>query len=470
MNAPLRIALAYFSIVPLQRWLNRIFGTLLVIALITGAFQGRAGRGGAYVLALLSAVLMALAPAVAGGAALRTTSSPVVLHLLPHGRIRMVLGATLAITLLALLLTLPVLMVQLTGGSIPGAVAGFSAPTVGHFLFLWGFIALLWVVMFIVSRNQSLFLLSFILLIAIIRTIAEVVAQLPVTADQVAMGQFALGAAVWIAFALWYLGVGSVVRPDWMSGWASGQSATPWTDMGTRRWFGRADRNVAPVSRSRAMHQYLVGIDSSWTPLWVGGLYAVVLLATFPFLPNIHRERLPVFYLMHLTLFSALALAPIIVRRTRLLWLRAGLDRASLFATAERHVLGVQLAVFCIPLVLFVGHSVMRQPDRTTAVLLYAGTQCVAALGFQYAGLTVTRRWKAGAIILFVVLGLLYVVASGLLTVTVQQGAPDWAHVVALCVFGTLAVALRAHARRAWRTLDWRVAGSPLPQFGRSRA
>jgi hypothetical protein len=108
VKAALQIVRICFGLVPLQRWLNGI-GVALIAMSVGIAIIGP-GREfmGLIIAGVLGMFLIALAPGFCGGAMLRHGLSRTLLHLRPHGRARMLLGATLAITLMAAVAALPV--------------------------------------------------------------------------------------------------------------------------------------------------------------------------------------------------------------------------------------------------------------------------------------------------------------------------------------------------------------------------
>src|SRR5690606_23640467 len=71
MKAALRMALAYFSIVPLQRWLNLAALLLFVAAVITGSRAGSlAARSMAMGMTIFATLLAVMVPALMGGVAM----------------------------------------------------------------------------------------------------------------------------------------------------------------------------------------------------------------------------------------------------------------------------------------------------------------------------------------------------------------------------------------------------------------
>jgi hypothetical protein len=221
------------------------------------------------------------------------------------------------------------------------------------------------------------------------------------------------------------------------------------------------------VSRPVALCQYLTGAESTRAHLLAGTAYGFLLALAFQFVIEPTRERTPADYLMFVTIGSA-SLSYVLVRRARLLWMRAGLDRAGLFAVTERHALRAVLAMFCVPALILVPMALVQRPDLTVSILLYLAAQLTAATCAQYAGLTVTRGWNVTSFAMCIGLSLLFLV----MTITLQphRGAFVWTYLATIVVFGGLTLVLRRSALRAWRSLDWRVAGAMPPTVGGQRA
>lgn len=445
MKAPLRIALTLFSFPALQSWVILIGSVVVGIGIAVRQFE----------LSAVAATFIALHPAMFGGLVLRTMSSPLVLHLRPHGRGNILLGATGTITLVALLETLPVLVFELAGWRTPNRYSVFDLPALGTLQFFWGTTALLWVWAFLASRNNLLFGFTWIPM----GTVILLVGRLQLRADQLADAVFVIGVVAWACFAGWYSKTPAVVRPDWLADWNRGQSPIDLGQLLARLRSGHSGANETAVSRPVALCQYLTGTGSAWTQLLTGAVFTVVCAAAHQ-LARPMDGSVPVYYLLFIpTLFSA-GLSLVLVRRARLVWLRAGLDRNGLFATVERHTLRATLAMFSVPVVILVAMSLVQRPELAAQILLFAVTQIVANALFLHAGLTVTRGWNVENVLMFVGLGLLFLVMSIILQP--HRGAYVWTYLATIAVFGGLALVLRHAAARAWRTLDWRVAG-PLP-------
>ena len=444
MPAGLHIALSYFSFVPLQRWLNWVFGGLLCFGLLRQlASEIAYDRTGWMVFSSVCALIVAAAPVFAGGGAMRIASTPSTMHLRPHGRRLMLVGAGLAITLVAALMTLPLMVFQL--GDAPLLIRGaeITLPALPVFLILWGSTMVAWTVVFAMSRHQTLGTLSFVLLIAMGYVVAQLVSHLSITVNQLAVGINAIGIIAWTAFGHWYTKTDSIQQvSNAFAQWGMRPAATS-------------------VSRPTALFQYFIGSGTYRNMVMLGGFVALMILVLPVFFSALVAPRSP-YQSTGLGIIMgimALAWTPQIVRRSRLLWLRAGMDRATLFAAAEHHARLSALSTLSIPLVLFLSLSLVQRPDLAVSILLFTGLQLVFAICLLYSGFTATRARNVGSAVASIGLILIFVVVSRSMEPDKELSA--WAYLIALAIFGTLAAGLRWTAKREWLALDWRVARPP---------
>ncbi len=457
MKAPLRIALTLFSYEAWQSWVILVCGVVIGIGFLVREYD----------VSAVFAIFMVMGPAFGGGLVLRSASSPTVLHLRPHGRCRILLGATGTITLVALVWTMPVLVFQLTGLRIPDGSSVFDLPALDSLQWSWGATALLWVGSFAASRFQLLHAVSGILFFVPVILFGQV----HIPPNQLAGALFVAGAAAWSGLAFWYLRTPSVTRPIWIVDRARAQ---PPLDPG--QWLARlrstrSSAGEAAVSRPVALCQYLTGSDSTWMHVLGGAALALLIAVVIRFAPvdDVMEADGGLKYVVFFSLIGATSVYPnLLVRRARLLWLRAGLDRGGLFAAAERHALRVQLATFMAPSAVLVAMATARAPDLAAAIFLFAATLLIAATCFLYASLGATRGWNARSFGLFIVLGVPLFAMTGILQP--HRGAPIWPYLATMAVSGGLVLVLRNSALRAWQRLDWRVAGPPLARVGQQRS
>src|SRR5690606_6324041 len=135
-------------------------------------------------------------------------------HLRPNGRIQLLLGATLALTLLAALVALPSLSMQwfLAHNGLP-ATRRLTDP-LDAFMVSWSVLAVDWICIFALSRSMlAMALLGFLPILVI--SLGKVLVPIIPGAIWVLLP----GIACWMLFAAWYLRTKSVTRPEFpMSG------------------------------------------------------------------------------------------------------------------------------------------------------------------------------------------------------------------------------------------------------------
>lgn len=452
MTSVLRIALGYFSMLPLQRQLNAVGLALIGLSALLAGFGSTYGSANAaIVLAVFGAMLVVMTPAFVAGGAMRMASSPMVMHLLPGGRHKMLLGATLAIVLMAGIATYPAVIAQFTQHLMAPRSRPFGdSPFLVFAIFgvCWAGITVAWLVTFILSRSIWVIFMIGLLPMAIIRLMEYFSTWFPDL-------RYALGlvAAAWLAFALWYTRTGSVRRiclPSLNS--ASGLEATPLV----RLQVMLDSRSRLPL-RERAQRHYLLGSSSPWV-FALGGVWVVFIIV---FMQLVMSKKGPQNVAMLVSMMPAVAFmcgafGHTAARRARALWLRAGLDRAALFAMAERQMLVVLPAMLAVAGGALLYMAVDTMPGLAPRLPLLAALIILLAACGLYGGMGNTRGMS---LLLFV--GTCVIAALGFaqtfwLIRAEQLAVPTVAAVLA----GTalLAWALRGRARRNWLSLDWRVA------------
>ncbi len=216
MTSVLQIAWRYFWFLPLQRGLNSIGAVLLVAgtALMLYGFPGPdfVVSHASLTCALLGSAFIAFGPAFAGGMVLHLSSTRSLLHLRPHGRLRMMLGSTLAITGIAAITAAPLLLNHLINAG--------PAP-LKLFCVLWSCVALFWsATVFLVATPWRMIALMAVTPVLLV-TFRKILFQSP--AGFVIL--LVVGLCAWLAFARWYLAVQSIPQPGWLSG--TRQTAKP---------------------------------------------------------------------------------------------------------------------------------------------------------------------------------------------------------------------------------------------------
>jgi hypothetical protein len=439
VKAVVQVALGFFSFTGLQIGLTA-FGLAILIpaALVMMArADPSATIGVATAVGLPGAFLVVVIPLWAGGTALRYASTPTLLHLRPFGRLRLLLGATLAITLVAMVVTV-------------------ALPTTYYFLAffgMWGYTAGAWLVVFFASSWRLLYM---VVPPAVVFAAIFLKPWLTSGATD-PLAFFAVMLAAWLAFAVWYGRARKISRPTWFDD----RSPIGFGDF----TFGGQERvavtAVAP-SRSLALRAHLLGWVSKFQAMAAGAIPAVLILGMTLVTPA--QEDLLSFLLI-LTMFQG-SVGYMVARRARRIWLRSGHDRASLFRLTERITLPRSLLAYGTAAAILLLASLPGRQDEAPVLILYAVAVTVLAAGVFYFGLSLTRGWSGiDGVIVFVLFVLCMPVNNSINTDQAHSIESHWIWIEA-AMFGVMALLLRWHALRRWRALDWRVA--LLPTAGRS--
>jgi hypothetical protein len=428
--------------------LSVIGATLMVIALAMRAIShDPPALKASAVLAALGGVFVLLVPVMLGGGMMRAASSRIILHQRPWGRQRMLLGATLAITLIAICGTLLVTAVeelQRQNGSLQHALEVFALA--------WSLVATTWVCVFIAAGNRLLsFLFGFVPL-AIARYGTAVFGEMPDARLLVVMSVI-----LWTCFSFWYLRAGQIARLVY--GKAGREELYNSRINRFFQWAAGAGRRA---SRARATEAHLLGMSPMGS--FVTGVYFVVVGALLYFMFTIftgHLKNAPLqflapFYLLPVVVLCWAVMGYALSRRVRVLWLRAGLDRLGLFREVERSGLLVGLVGIGVFLIALLLYALAKWPANKETILIFVAVQVPCVACFFYGGMSFTQRWAAMDTL--IATGLCALLAAQILLLRPWSGEP---RPVAPFVLGTvlaLAPILRWHARRRWLSLDWRVA------------
>jgi hypothetical protein len=422
---------------------------VLMLVLEDDAF----GAGSVFAFTLIGAMLILLTPVFGGGVVLRLASTPGKLHLRPHGRLRVLLGSTLAITAMALVATLPalgaLLFQWLHGTPHPGRIP----PPWLSFQISWSMIALYWILMFALSRTVLLVFLFGLLPIAVINVGQFIIRSLPgVTGLHILLS----GLVAWAMFGAWYLRAGSIRAPAVPRGFnwnTSGEDSPFQFLLGEER--ARPGENL----RARAVYQYLFGCAGPRlfviTGLWVAAIFLVVHM----FSTNGHRTGpgpWQLLFMLPFVSFCSVTMGYTTARRARFLWLRAGTDRAGLFAVASR--LGLRAAMICWGVIAgtVALYVIARDPVGAGPVLLFVASQGIVAIGMFYAGLSLVRDWSAGEVLLCIGLTVLFLAQCFLVPSAFRDDFVASTSIT-LLIAAVLAFLLYGYAARQWRSVDWKL-------------
>lgn len=444
MTAVLRIALSFFAIVPLQRWMNWIAVVLLAFALLN------LGNDGVLFLAMPAMLLLVVVPAMCGGVALRHACTPSLLHLRPHGRLRLLLGATLALTLIAAIVALPVQIDAWSRELNASQRPAIPSPTF-VFQLAWSILVAAWLLFFALSRSQlanAMFGLAPLLAFMLARH---------VTLHAGAFQWMLPGALLlWVAFGIWLLRTPEVQRPAVMPSGAS-SDANP---------FGGLLAVLPAPLRHDARQATALHLLAGGTAMFVvNGIWIALIFLLVHFGMDRAGPRQGTGDTLFMLPFLAIMFSTVgymIARRARVLWLRSGVDRAALFRQAEVIGLRAMGITWIIPaaaiMMAVAARGTISLPSLLTLHLLPATG--LAAM-FFYGGMAMTRGMCVRDALLALALGGLFMAqlvlmhpVRGLTTTEALLGGVAALAVVAL---------LRIYALRSWQRLDWRLARMPQP-------
>lgn len=443
----------YFDLVPLQRWINLLSLLLLAAALLAGLY-GRAN--GTLGFTLLGVTLLGLAPALLGGVALRFASTRSVLYLKPYGRFRLLMAATAALTLLALLFTLP-FCIELWL-DIPGRGARRIEPA-HAFAIAWSGLALLWICVFAVSHSMYTFGLVGLIPVAVMTISRVLVPHLPHPAWLMLPA-----AAAWLGFIAWHLRTDFVARPQLAS---STQAAL---DGGSFKPLHRLFNSMTPkgeLSARQTQYMYLLGgLPSMFaiTGVWITALFFLIhLLAQWFGPPSRHGSFGPqsLLFMLPFLGFFMFSLGFNTVRRARYLWLRERLDRPALFGLAGQLGLRASFSGWGVTAALIAVVELLRDPGNVGFIPLFVLAHAALAVCLFYAGMAMTRTWSLRDVTLGAVIWIGFVVQ--LYHLSPDRNPRVETALILVVVNVIFALLLRGYASRIWRGLDWRVTTLPRP-------
>jgi hypothetical protein len=457
MKAVVRIALGYFQMLPLQRWLT-LLGAVLVAAgmvLTLTAADPKTSIAMTAFPGLAGALMIGIVPFAFGGMALRYGSSRAVIHLRPHGRVCMMLAATLAITLVATAVSLPILA-EYHFFTAHGFRTSPAMQPAGWFLGTWMATAVTWLIMFISSSSRLLMSLTAPAICAaaiVLRYAAESIAPDVLGSFEPDIRILAVAVfSAWVAFAVWYCRTSAVGNMAWLRDFSR---------LGTFT-LGRQKR--APISGvdspSHALRQYLLGDTPAFILVSRSIFPILILFATRMVLPETSRTSFdPAFFLFILAIGPGVV-GFLLVRRARCLWLRMGSDRLGLFRLVEQLGLPTALVIFGIGAIIVLAILIPGRREQAPVLFSYAATVAALAIFLFYFGCSLTRSWdRTEAILSFSVLAMFVAVFAAINPLRQPAIATIWAVTVLLVL---LTLLLRWHATRRWRALDWRIV--PLPR------
>ncbi|MEO8017018.1 MAG: hypothetical protein ABI769_04330 [Pseudomonadota bacterium] len=426
MKGALRVALLLFTALPAQRWLLA-FGTVIMAV-------GYLLPGEARFLALIGLVIAVVPTQFASGALLRYIAAPRVTQLIPHVRLQMLGGMAAMVLIFATAFTVVssslgthvdyvLLWLRLAAGASMFLIIQFpfvSGPAGGAFWFILTFAAA-------------------IQLSAGTRDFIQWIGQSP-------EALIALLVVSWCGFASWFLRVRSFKTPSIGSLFSWGaQEARP--------------------SYQNAVRAFLFGNPSLLMQV-AGGLIVVATPLALILLAKIAGSARSFGEVLSLGLWLVLGVGAyaglggwMVVRRSKVLWLRCGLDRLELFQLCEREawksfIATASAAVLLAPLVWLAGGL----SGLEYAALLFF--QFCAGACLLYLGLMHVRGWQATDVLSAMGLLSAWGTAYGSSLLLLQH---PWMLLALCAAMLAAAFALRLVALHRWRRIDWLVCKPPAP-------
>lgn len=451
MSTVLRIALAFFEMVTLQRWLN--LGGLLLFALgvALGFFADTVDEAkGVFMLCFFGVLLVVVVPALGGGFALRIGSRPTIAHLRPHGRLKLLLGTTLAMTLIVLLLSIPTLVanaVMVLQDLKPSNRFGEASAVL---LLVWPLGAMTWIILFATSRT----LLGALVFPLVVMGAMKLAFLLHSHPKLTIILLVAIGPLAWLVFSVWYMRVHRIAPP-----------AAPFSGPGAEHapflWLWGGERRNAATTPAAATTHYLLGV-SSYTVFLVSGIWIALLFllmqVVIPRAPDAQGGLLMT--MLPFLSFNAALMGYTTARRARLLWLRTGANRAGLFNVAEKAGLYASMIVWCIAGGAVLVYSLVMNPAGARHTSLFVASQGIAAVAMYYGGFALVKDWSFGDIAVTLLMLVLFILQLTVLGPR-QVGEPLQSWSALILIAGAVTLGLRWYGQRQWRLIDWRLARPP---------
>ncbi len=444
----------------LQRW-------LLAIGLVLTLFGIFAQLGGWHpaaqplfsIAALLGIMTAVVSPVVVDPMLFRALSAPRSIQLIPHGRLKLLLGVFCAQLLLAVFIgtafgALVAIGVQPPphGGGTTSALVGttcvlaFAALTLFFVIFSWTLqyrlAAIVWLPFVVGPR-----LLSF--------AFPRLHAAALTTPRGLAIVLMA-SLLAWLLFAVTYARTGHINRPLWNTvglGSVPKRTSSPHASIPREPQYRR--REAIRILLTGSAH---VRRTSVLIVLGIGALSILLTLLTMA----ARADKAPLMWPFITCLFAGLVpgiFAIVIARRAKYLWLITGMGRAELFATIETEcwwmitLTAGAAMIMAIPLLAFWIHTdpLNAQALEVLAVPFAAGS------AFVYVSLLTVRGNRLA--------DNLVLAGNAVLLFAEMVSAESHSQLLPalICLQIILVPLLREVARRRWNNIDWLLIRQPLP-------
>lgn len=419
-------------LLPAQRALLLLGLGLCALGAVTGKWQ----PSGPIMLALIL-------PLLTCGMFLRKLAAPRIAHLWPHARLRLLLGAlgTMIVASLLFIVAFRLDFVRAPPKYHPD-LEGYAMVYVSLFVF-WSQCT---ISTFVASRGPKwalLVLLLWLLPGIVMHQLGVESVPRKLTGPQ----GLAIAALAWTGFAIWFLRARTIGDAGWR--------------MRTGAVASSPQAAEEPASPQEAMQRWLL---NSGTPLSIGvqwGLAALLLVAVQIGAPLLMGGESPARWVTSMV-FGTLSLGAAaigavswgIAKRSRWLWLTAGMSRLQLFGWCERLMLKV-LAAVILPLAAIGSVLWLVLESRPAMHPLHLLLALIApALAATWFGLMQVHRRISldGVAALLVLAGWFFGLIRPLF---LGQSEPRWEIVFFQLVLAGL---LREVAYVRWRAADWQRA------------
>ncbi len=442
----------------LQRWLlgiGLVLTLLGVSALVTGWHPS--ARPLFVFTGMFGMAITVISPIVVGAIMFRAYSAPRSVQLIPHGRLKLVLGAFVTQLLLALFIALSV-STLVSGAFDPGFMAtvsaiAFSALTLWFLSFYWGLQfrlgSCLWVIYLFIPPLLS-------------RAFPHVHFGALLLTPNGLITVVTASALAWPLFAISYIRQRHIHIPDWK---LVGQGSSR-----ARRTSANAKSARAPrhYGRKQAVQILLSGIASIHRQI---ALLLLILSLAFlaALLINARANALSrtafVWTLIICLFAGVIPAAPtnLMAQRAKSLWLTGHLGREELFVAVERQswsmvsrAVGPAMAL-ALPLLAF-SLRAMPAPAQLLAILVAPLT--AGASGIYVSLLLVRGRKRADTVLVTGYIVLLMVEIFSALAQSPTSILPQLlaANIIAIPV-------LRHLGLRRWRNIDWLIHKRSIAQL-----
>jgi hypothetical protein len=424
LSGSVRVMVLTFSAMKLQQWLLCASARLIAIGYLVPAGVGR--------VFVALGLLLTVAPLLfAGGALLRYFIAPRAMRFIPRAREQMLAGMALTIVVIATAATL--------------AFWSFGYPP-ERLLMVW----------LRVATVSSVLLLSQFLLVTSVPGMtlwfvalgggASMLQAAPMRTLLATIGSnIGLMAAIiliaWSAFAGWFLRVRSFKSPHDRPVHGTGVVKVQASHGAAIRAFLFGNPSVR--------YQFAGGFMAA---LLVGGLWtvmAVTLQTVHSVGDAIAKFAGPAFALGAYAGIGGFT----VVRRSKVLWLRGGIDRNGLLRLCEGQAWRF-FGATAVPLVVLLAIDWVSNPERGVTDLVLLLFQLSVGACLLYLGLMHVRGWRVLDVVCALLLAGVWLMTFPIMGTLMERGQLVFAVFGAMAAF---AIGLRFAAAHRWRRIDWLV-------------